>query len=146
MTDTVTVACKLPNGLRLRLFEFKEEREATPLGFQTIKVGRPIEGQEVVINGTAIPFGQQPEEPHIAGYALTYGVPKYFWDTWCEQNQDNDCLLQGLIFAHSEMASVKAEAKEHRSDGLKSGMEPIDPKSPPKGISLRGMKIETADE
>jgi hypothetical protein len=70
MTDAVTIACKLPNGLVLRL---------SAAGRRT--------GPRYVVKGSE------------GGYALTEGIPKDFWERWLRQNKDAPCVVKKLVFA-----------------------------------------------
>jgi hypothetical protein len=141
----VIVASKMPNDLILRLFKMGEENVPTPLGFTKMNIGREI-GQRVRINGSAIPFGVMPEYPLTNGYALTK-VEADFWDAWCEQNKDSDLLASGVLFAADSQQEAQAQALDQRKDGVKSGMEQVDPNNLPKGLSMRKeIKISTDDD
>ena len=126
---TVTVACKLPNGVFLQLFDMVDGREMTPQGSRTTKVARK-RGEAIKLNGTALKFGQIPDFTMAHGYALTQ-VPADYWEEWCSQNSDSDLLANRIIFAHECVNGVSGMAKEAKTTKIKSGMEPIDPKAPP---------------
>lgn len=113
MAGTVTVACKIPNGLILRLFEMIDTNEVTPTGYRSIKKAQP-KGPQVTIAGYSREFMQAARAPIASGFALTRGVDADFWEEWLNQNQDSDCVRNGLIFAHENAADSKAQAKEHR--------------------------------
>lgn len=142
--SNVLVACKLPNGLRMRIYKEVERSEPTPMGHKMVKVWEPT-GDVVVLAGTAVPFGTMPEDPIVNGYSLT-PVDKEFWDTYVSQNKDSEAIKNELIFAHEKQDNVVAQTKSQRKQGVVSGMEPLDPNNLPKGIDARGMKIATADE
>ncbi len=146
-TATVTVACKLPNGVVLRVFEMITGVEQTPMGQVKIPQSRQV-GKSIAINGVGLPRGMIRDEPLVAGYALTYNVPKDFWDLWIEQNKHADVVLNGLIFAHERAEKTASQAKRQRKDGVTSMMEGLDPANPPKFGNDRGFKIAvtTADE
>lgn len=135
---TVTVACKLPNGLWLQLYQMGKEIEATPAGTRevpkSVKIGDPIK-----IAGCALPFGQAPEIPMPGGYALTQ-VPADFWAKWLHDNADADVVKNRLIFAADSMDKTADRAREQHKEKVRSGMEPIDPKAPPRV----GMKVTPA--
>lgn len=128
--STVTVACKVPNGMFLQLYKMGKEVEATPTGHRdvpkAIKVGEPIK-----LNGCALRFGETAEFPMPGGYALTQ-VPSDFWEAWLEQNQDSDAVRNRVIFASDSQDKTSARAREQHKEGVKSGMEPINPRDPPK--------------
>lgn len=127
---TVTVACKIPQGLRLQLQHEMERPMPTGRGlendFQMTKVN--VFGGDVWnVAGPAIPaMGGVPDGyvmPKIeAGFALTE-VPRAFWETWLHQNRQADYVKSGMIFAYGDASNVKADAREHEKK--LSGLEPI---------------------
>ncbi|WP_387690789.1 hypothetical protein [Photorhabdus sp. RM71S] len=94
--STVVIACKLANGLYLDVGE-----------------------QRIAVNGPAKGFIDE------TGFGLTHGVDAELWGVWLEENKDRDLVTNGLIFAHEQGASTKAEAKEKQK--AKSGTERIQP-------------------
>ena len=139
MGETVTVACKLPHGLELRLCKPEEFMVNIP-GGGTRKEKRHVPyGKSVIIGGVAAPFGFQPNSPISGGYALTPNVDKQFFDEWLRQNADHDAVRNNLLFAHVKTDMVSDEAKEKKD--IKSGLEPIDPSNP--GAKVKG--VEKAD-
>lgn len=117
MSETLTVACKLPHGLHLDL-----------------------EGKRITLNGTMKSgrlnkFFMAPDDC----VGLTQ-VPVDFWEAWAEKNRELPQLKKGFIFANSKKKEVLSEAKE-KSD-LKTGLERIDPNKLPKGTK----KIEPGEE
>jgi len=117
MGETVTVASKLPMKLQLQLCSSRteERRDRSTTWKETVFFKT---GKVVVINGTAFPNGDVPDDmdrPQMAsGYALTPGVDKEFFDQWLEQNAKLPAVANGLIFAHSRMDSVKGLARENK--------------------------------
>lgn len=79
---TVTIGCKLPNGL-------------------VLEVG----GKSVQINGAN-------STQLVGGHGITYGVDAEFWQAWLKQNADRAVVKNGFIFAHEKSVNAKAEAKE----------------------------------
>jgi hypothetical protein len=142
-TGTVTVACKLPNGLILRLFKMHDIREQTPTGVRISQQARQ-EGQSYTVRGPRIPFGQLPNFMIIGDYALTPNIPRDFWEEWSRQNEELDCVKNKLIYAHEKQDHVADWAKDHA--GTISGLEPIDPEKPPREFRLtkRGVTLEPA--
>jgi hypothetical protein len=122
--NLVTVACKIPNGLLLRIFKMALAREQTPTGYRDIERAEQV-GDIVKINGPALPFGQDPEYVVVGGYALTPNVNKDFFDEWLRQNKDHEAVKANLIFAHSNRAVVSDRAREQRA--VRSGLEPLNP-------------------
>jgi hypothetical protein len=146
MVDTVTVACKLPGGVILRVFEWVEVSYPLPGGgVSTVKESHEIAGDtRFTVQGVAHEAGKSPVAQMSDGFALTYGCPKALWDAWVEQNKSLDMVKNGLIFAHAQEASVKAMAKE-RVKQL-SGLEPLELDSKGQMVDARApRKIEKAD-
>ena len=81
-SNTVTVGCKLPNGLVL---EFG--------------------GKSVEVNGAN-------SSVIIGGYGLTEGVDAAFFDAWMEAHEAMPFVRNQLIFAQSKTADAQAEATE----------------------------------
>lgn len=136
--ETVTVACKLPNGLLLRVFDMVPGFE--PVlggGTREIKVARQ-KGEPVKINGNAVPFGMPPAYTIIGGYALTPNVDAAFWAEWLKHNADSDVVKSGLIHAHATPDAVQKESRNREK--VKSGLEPLDPENPMKGIKRADKK------
>jgi hypothetical protein len=122
---TVTVACKHPPGLTLRLFETREV--TVPVlggGLRTEKRADPIPGKVIEIYGPQKVFGEEPKCLVVAGYALTPNVPIEDWKLWKEQNADSHLLKNKLLFAYESPERAQAAAKEHAK--VKSGLEPLD--------------------
>lgn len=137
--ETVTVACKQPNGIILRLFQMVDMAEPVMGGgTRMVKQAQPI-GKSYVIRGPAIPFGKIPEFQIVGGYALTEGIPGDFWDTWCEQNKDSDLLLKRMMFAHERTTTVVGLAKDQK--GLTSGLEPLNPDKDPRNPKSKNSNI-----
>jgi len=134
VSETVTVACKIPAGLILRIFEFEEQAE--PMfggGTRAVRLSREVaNAPRVKLNGPAHRQDRAPVQSISGGYGLTFGVPKDFWDRWLEQNQTAEFVKNGLVFAHTKSSMAEDEAKEKAK--LKTGFERIDPSKPPRGI------------
>lgn len=81
-TSTVTVSCKLPNGLVLELG-----------------------GKSVEVNGAN-------SSVIIGGYGLTEGVDAAFFDAWMEAHEAMPFVRNQLIFAQSKTVDAQAEASE----------------------------------
>ena len=135
--EKVTVACKLPHGMRLRLFKMVDGHEN--VAGNTVRMVKRAEqvGPDVVIKGTAVEFGK--EKALTAGFMLTPGVDKEFFDEWLRQNAEHDAVKNHLIFAASTRDAVEGEAAEHRKQ--KSGLEPLD-----MGFIKKGERLVAVDE
>ena len=109
-------------------------------------------GQVVRLRGTAYPRGQAPEgfpeRPIIVdGAALTFNVDKAFWEEWADQNKLHPLVQNRMIFAHTDLGSVRAIAKEMKDQS--SGMDPLNPKNDPrmpKSTRNEVTNIETESE
>lgn len=134
MAESVTVACKLPNGLHLDVFRMEEWTEQTPTGSRQTK--RAIREGRVTLNGVK----RRVDDPRVSeGFALTHGVDATHWARWLEANKDSALVQNGLIFA-SKPNDARSPARERAKQ--MSGLEPIDPKNLPREFTG---KIETAD-
>ena len=144
MPGTVTVACKLPTGLVMQLYQMQDVDE--PLmagGYRTVKRAfpetKPGFSQSVKLNGSARRVGRDSPHEIRNGVGLTFGVDADFFNEWMKRNADADFVRKGLIFAQTKTTEVDAQARDQQS--LKTGMEPIDPKNLPAEFKN---KIETA--
>ncbi|MDG4874187.1 hypothetical protein P9273_03625 [Mesorhizobium sp. WSM4935] len=135
MSATVTVACKLPHGLVLRLHKMEDVNEPTAGGgFRKVKRAQVV-GEPVTIKGYSRPFDRRTEQAPAAvtsSYALTRGVDADFFKAWLDQNKDLDAVKNNLIWAHDDTDMVEGFIKEHAAQ--KSGFEPVDPNNLPRGI------------
>lgn len=135
--DTVTIACKMPNGLTLRVYEEFMDREQMQSG-QTREIKRfEPTGEVVIIKGNALDIAklQNQELPDYQisnGYALTTGVSKRFWEIWIKQHYDSPMLRNGLLFAQPTENRARDDAKGRGV--VRSGLEPIDPDDPSKTV------------
>lgn len=137
---TVTVACKLPHGLILRVGQMIDRDEPVMGGgTKKVKQFQPA-GAPVKINGYAAPHGKSPNCATAGGFALTPGVDAEFFAKWMGQNKSHPAVQAGLIFALVQENDAAAEAKDRRS--LRNGLEPLAQKGDPR-VPRR---IETADE
>lgn len=133
MSETVSVVCKVPNGLDLRVFDWEEKTEAIMGGgYRVFKIAK-LKGAPVHVNGPAIPYGKIPRTPIIGGYRVTHGIDKDFFDEWMRQNAEHEIVINHLIYA-GDMDEVESFAKEHRKD--KSGLQPLDVSI----ITMKGQK------
>lgn len=84
MAETVTVGCKLPNGIVLE-----------------------VDGaQPVVLNGAN-------SSNVIGGYGLTENVDKAMFDKWLDLHKDQAYVKNELVFAQAKTNSAEAKAKEN---------------------------------
>jgi len=138
MPGTVSIACKLPSGLQLCIYDMEDSSEPVMGGgWKTVK--RAVKIGSVKIRGAARrPF----DDPRIlGGYAITENVDADVWDKWLADNKGSDLVTKGLIFAHAKLADTQAHARDGR--GVRSGFEEVDPENLPPEFKRT---IKTADE
>ena len=132
MAGTVSVACKLPHGLQLRVFDMITTSEPVMGGgMRDVKTARQV-GEPVIIKGNAHPQNEAPRAEISSGYAITHGVDKDFWDSWVAQNASHEAVRNGLIFAHEKGGNTTAEAREKVE--VRSNLERLDPTKLPRGL------------
>lgn len=138
MSETVTIACKLPNGMVLRLFQMTERAEQVLGGGQRkVKQAALIDRAPITIKGCATPFGVALQT--FGGYALTTGVDKEFWEEWVKQNADSDILKNNLMFVQGDEYRAADQAKEQAE--ITSGLQPLNPDK-----DIRAPKRVTKDD
>ena len=120
----ITVGCKLPNGLKLRIFNMVPFSEPIMGGGWRETMIAQDTGEEVRLYGYAVPPNLRPKYLIIGDYALTPNVPAAFFRTWLEQNKESDLVKRGLVFAHKDGAQAQDMAEERKD--LKSGFEPLE--------------------
>lgn len=94
---TVSVACKLPQGLHIHL---------------------PGQVEPIKLHGSASPYA-------IAGHGITAGVPVDAWEAIKTLYADAKWLTNGFVFANGDPQDTADEAAERKDE--KAGFEPIDP-------------------
>lgn len=141
MTATVTVACKIPQGLRCRLHEKRRVDEVTLGGTRTVEQFFATD-KEFVVHGPAHGQNEGPRHLTVAGYAITRGIDKSLWDAWYEQNLELDAVQRNLIFAYESTDKAKDAAKEGRT--IKTGLERLNPHELPSFDNR--FKLKTADD
>lgn len=98
----ITVGCRLPTGLILRLF-----------GENMVEIGSvELKGQNADMNGALF------IKPTHCGYTE---VDKDFWDKWVAQNADFAPYASGAIFAEATESKARGAAKERVKE--KTGLE-----------------------
>lgn len=123
--ETVTVACKLPHGLILRVFDMEDVAEPVMGGGSRMTPRAHQRGQTVVLNGFANPVMAAPKTLTYGGYGMTYNVDKEFYQLWLVQNDGADVIVNNLIFAFDSPDDAREQA--HDMAEVKSGLEGIDP-------------------
>jgi hypothetical protein len=125
---TCVVACKLPNGIEITLYDMVDGYEPSPSGPRPIKVARVRKGMKpIILNGYEHKQNKAPKNQIQEGFGLTFNVPKAEFEEWVKVNAESDFIVNGLIFAQDgRRANIDAQVQEHRA--VKSGFERIDPK------------------
>lgn len=146
----VTIGCKVPMGVILRLQSLKAFKHPTPGGgFHEELRSEPMPNvAEIVIAGNAAEAGKLPRltgMPNIGDYALTHNVPRDVWEEWCKQNHDSDLLKNGMLFCQSDRARAEDMAKDNAMRW--SGMGPLVEKDPrnPKPINAAVTGLQKQD-
>lgn len=107
---TVVVGCKLPNGL-------------------IIEVGSP--GAD---NYWRVQLKGSNDARVIGGYGITENVDEENFGRWLKSHAFMPAVKNGLIFVHGTVESARDCATDRKD--LKHGFEAVDPKQPPKGITV----------
>lgn len=126
MADTVTVCCRLPHGLRLRLTPEGDVQRRAELS----KAGTPDRSptgyvKEVVVQGANRAPNYHPKDNVLLGRVGRTVVDKPFWDAWLAAHKDSDLVKNNCVFA--ELTDAKADAKAAEFSKVKTGFEPVDP-------------------
>lgn len=101
---TVTIACKLPNGLNLGHIHGDDK-------------------PHVILRGSNHPLA-------VGGYGLTHGIAADAWAKWKVQHEFLPALRNGLVFDHDKAGSARMMAAEMAD--VQSGMEPLNGDDPSK--------------
>lgn len=131
--ETVTVACKIPNGFKMEFYREVERTVEIKGGHdrirQYVKDGTVA---PIFLNGPAAPFGQMPRGRVIGKAAFTRGVPKPLWDRWLKENANLDAVVNRQIFAHTTEGHLVGIAKEEIANQSLQGpmMQGDDPRNP----------------
>lgn len=137
---TVTVASKAPFDIILKLYDFVERSE--PVlggGMRSFKQAQERRtSKSFIVQGNSWPQNKGPHQQIVGGYAMTHGIPKAFWDEWIEQNKEADYVVNGMLFAHVEAASVTSKARDQEE--TKSGLERLDPQKLPRNLQTSDMR------
>jgi len=147
--EKVTICCKLPNGLTLRLFRAVEVRQPVMGGGTTMVVEHheDVTRGRVHIRGNAHYMHLAPRSLIVAGYAQTPGVDKGFWEAWKLQNATLPALTEGLIFA-AKNADTAHGMSEDRKD-IVSNLHPLIPDRDarrPRPLNAALSPVQTAEK
>lgn len=117
-SDVVTVACKLPSGLRIII---------------------PEHNIDLTLHGSGSPFA-------IGGHGMTQGIPADKWALIEEVHKDTKWLTSEAVFAMNKPQDASDKAVDRKD--VRIGFEGIDPKDPNNGLprSMRIQVDGDADE
>jgi len=125
-SGVVTVACKIPNGLLLRVGEWvTSQQHVFGGGVRDVKEW-VSDGQVVEIKGPGGRLSDDPDSPTAIGYALTYNVNAEFMAKWFEENKSHNAVLNGQIFYAADRSRLTDQCKTTK--GKRTGYEPINVK------------------
>lgn len=140
--ETVTVICKIPQGILLQLHKEEKFNEVTMGGSREVMRFRPV-GEPVHINGPAHGQNEGPRVAMSKSFAITENVSKDFWDKWMkETGQYLPATKNGLLVAAPNISQAKDIAKENQKE--RTGLERLDPNNLP--TTDKRFKLETATE
>lgn len=140
MSETVSIACKLPHGLILQLQRKKTIAEPTPTApDRTVEISERF-GPTYTIKGFAN-GAKDPDVMVIGHFAINNGIPADFAAKWFEQNDEHPAVVGGFIYLHKSASGATGYAREHAK--MLSGFEPADPAALPDEFKA---EIKTMDE
>lgn len=131
-TDTVIVACSIPNGYVLQVYDIEKQTQYDRNTGRSFEENIATPAERWTLYGSALDYqrlaaGNVPDYRLIkgltpnAGYALTPGVPRDFWEKWKSQNERNPVLVNRMVYAHSTEDAAVGQAREYKE--LRSGLE-----------------------
>lgn len=143
-TDTVFVACKIPQGIIMDHYEISTDVEPM-YGGASREIQRAFPtGRRFIIAGlgkdiAAMRHGVMPSAPNAGGYAITAGCPRDFWEWWSHAYRDQPMLDEKnpLVFAEPTLERALARARELST--TRSGFDPIDPANPRERTGMRAV-------
>jgi len=123
MPGTVTVMCKMPNGVILDLDRYERISSSEQnLQVRTISGGRTVE-----LKGYAHRRGADPKvspPPTLFGGYRSNEIDADFWAEWYERNKDTSALIKDkLIMGPPPKGSAIDQAKDH--DAVPAQFSPL---------------------
>lgn len=117
--EMVTVICRLPHGIHMRLYDEKDLSARVTAGYPAASA--PNATASVLLNGANRDPRYHPVTNNLIGMGGRTEVPKDFWEAWKKQNVDFSPLKNGLIFAAANERRAVDELNEKRT--VKTGFE-----------------------
>lgn len=105
-TDFLTVACKLPSGLHIKIPEHRID---------------------IKLHGYNSPH-------NIGGHGMTQGVNAAQWAAVEEKYKEAKWLTSGAVFAVNKPEDASAQAIERKAERI--GFEPVNPRDPNAGLAI----------
>ena len=156
-TDTVTICCALPNGLRMVLYTIEETTQFLPNGREFKENVATINEDAGFydLNGSALDLGrvaggELPDYRIIkgktpgAGYALTSDIPRDFAEEWFRQNANSPLVkprpgVEPIVFMSGTENRAVSESREYKngSTGLQGLNQDGDYRVPRGGRNIR---------
>jgi len=123
---TVTVLCRLPHGVRLRLAPQGETERRVQMSANGTPDRSPTRiEREVIVNGANKAPNYHPKDNVMLGRVGRTTVDKSFWDAWLAQHKDSDLVKNHCVFAEVSERNVESRVREFETE--KTGFEPVDP-------------------
>jgi hypothetical protein len=139
---SVVVGVSLPQGVTIRAGHMVDSVEASPMGPRTVKIWKQI-GQPLTLAGNAGDLIKvDPRMPLAFGYRIhtlngTEAETFLHWADEMQQAGDCDLINNNVIIWHEQSNHVEDKATELVDDGIKTGLEALDPENLPR--ELRGL-------
>lgn len=122
---TVTVGCKVQNGLRMRIGEFEEETKIIGGATRTYKIWRPFAKTYVAKGPRRLMEVDTLPPPTVNGYVLTSGIPADFMDIFMRDNAEADYVKNRMLIVISRQGEEEVQAATREGRDLRTGMEPL---------------------
>lgn len=111
VSESVLVACKLPHGLNLDLYDGNVLRSRVKLsGIMGFRIPNP---DRKFVN---------PET--YAGHSIT-SVPRAHWEEWYATHKSHPAVVNGFVYVSKTRDDAQAQAKEREKE--RTGFEQLDP-------------------
>lgn len=124
-TETVTVFCRLPHGLRLSVYDLDEIKRRDALSRNKTPDYSPVQASHIVLRGARDDARYHKKDNVLLGMAGRTDVPKDFWDAWYSQNKNSDFIRNHLVFAETTERAGAARQAELAAE--RTGFESLDP-------------------
>lgn len=136
--DTITIACKLPTGIVMRLnrpIEVRIPMLGRPGEFIVDKMDQPDLDTQYIVAGPL----RGDVLTTVGGYALTPGIPRDFAEEWFRQFKDASFVKSGMIFMEGNEQRSRDRAREQEE--IRSGYERLNPDFTQKSVRGKIMSV-----